>query len=553
MTSRQRENETMDTSEQASTSSQALASLVTKRKNVDVNGHELPDSKRTRAAPDTTLKLSIIKLILHWHESLARKFGITGLNHIDEVADITSILWTIHTKLRQDANGNGNMARTIRDDFKFKINETEIEWNRLKPDLEAIARLYGVEYGTSEDKRIKIGTLGSYLGIFVSFRPRMHEVRTGTGKITMNKTNGVLNQIPIEQFGLASRHAVLMNGCTFNPTIQSSMKQSLGPMTIAINLCMQTERQYQRAWKQAFINSFNLFPHASEISEILAGSKRQNDSLLCVLADLAMWGTTRSSNKAAFPVSLLLCLARTNQRYVAFFGGEVLPNTAIDDGMLPDGISDIDFSGKGAYKFWRELNDLDFHIKRTSNMHERTAREVLFHAIWGTQKEDLGLLRWMTGHEFLTRRQIGTQFVNSGTGGSTTTFKLIKFKYICKLSSASQSDMLSGGKGQICRVPTFSGKCTQRVNLEGDLFKTLLEARDQETSGAIEKARLMQKLFKLKDNFANKLRKENVIRFGTTAFYKMNDIAFYGDKAHQVAETPECSGKYFYGQEEDEE
>lgn len=40
-----------------------------KRRVVDEYGNEVPDSKRNRAVPDNVLKMNVIKLILHWHES----------------------------------------------------------------------------------------------------------------------------------------------------------------------------------------------------------------------------------------------------------------------------------------------------------------------------------------------------------------------------------------------------------------------------------------------------------------------------------------------------
>lgn len=45
-------------------------------------------------------------------------------------------------------------------------------------------------------------------------------------------------------------------------------------MTIAINLAMQTDRQYQESWKKASVLIFKLAPEADEIANLLAGSKK---------------------------------------------------------------------------------------------------------------------------------------------------------------------------------------------------------------------------------------------------------------------------------------
>lgn len=100
----------------------------------------------------------------------------------------------------------------------------------------------------------------------------------------MAKKDNTLNKIPIGSFRLCPEQAVLMTGCTFTPTLQSSMKMSLGCMTKGVNLCQQTDRKYQDAWKRAFIQAFKLCPCIEQITDLLAGSKSSNEVILTFLS-----------------------------------------------------------------------------------------------------------------------------------------------------------------------------------------------------------------------------------------------------------------------------
>lgn len=166
---------------------------------------------------------------MHWHECLALEFGITNFTTIDDMADITSIVWTIHTKLRQDANQAGSLVTKITDDFEFDVDTTKRKWSVLKPKMIQLAALYGFTYGSTVLEKNKIGTLNSILSLIVCFRPRSNEVRSGTNRIILRKSGSDTMEVDIGNFGLAPRHAVLMAGSSYNPTLQSSMKQSLGP------------------------------------------------------------------------------------------------------------------------------------------------------------------------------------------------------------------------------------------------------------------------------------------------------------------------------------
>uniref|UniRef100_A0AAT9JNP1 Nucleocapsid protein n=1 Tax=Cryptocercus meridianus orthomyxovirus 1 TaxID=3133492 RepID=A0AAT9JNP1_9ORTO len=521
-----------------------------KRKMVDTTGREIQDSKRLRATPNASLKGKALCLLLHWHEFI--RLTLRGIDRyqIDEIADITSMLWTCHTALRQKANGIGSMNTRMNSSFEFKFGEVSIKWNSVEAKLKSIAELYDFNYGSSEAEKDRTGTLTSILALFTCYRPRSNEVRVGMTKITMKKGVNEVTETPIEAYGLCQYHQVTLEGCTFTPTLQSAMKQSLGPMTIAINLCNQKESIYQASWKAAFVNAFKLFPGATQIAELLAGSGGSYTTVLNTLATLCMYGTTRTSNKATFPFSIVMRVAETTPSYVDFFknGERDFPNVAMPNGIIHQRILTMDFSGHGCYKLWNFAASLGFVVRKGQDTTERTMREMIFHSTWGSHLEDLSLMKWMTGHEFQTRRQIGSQLQGRGKGGHTGVISLIKFKRVSKLVAASQSQYLSGSKSQISRFPQFSGYSNQRVEIEDDLFKILNDPETKVANIGMSSSVIISNLEKIKIKISNGLRIENTMKFGTTSFFvfQMNHDS-YGPAE---TETPTLERIYFYGQED---
>lgn len=266
--------------------------------------------------------------------------------------------------------------------------------------------------------------------------------------------------------------------------------------------------------------------------------QRRRKTLLRMIGDIALWNTTRASNKAFFPVSFFLTVAATNPNHKRFFDIDVCPNTAIQVNMIPASIQTIDFSGVGAYRFWNDVSVPTFKIRRSTSMTGDTAKEFVFHSVWGSAKEDLGLLEWMTGVKFQNRRQMGKQFQGRGEGTTGQPFLMIKFRRICKLANASQTDFLSGGKGQVSSAPTFSGSCTQRVSIESELFKTLTEGSTESSEGRQDINKVLARLARVK---------EGVVRFGTTDFFVPSDYTSYGVRE---TDATTLSGRFFFGSED---
>jgi hypothetical protein len=199
------------------------------------------------------------------------------------------------------------------------------------------------------------------------------------------------------------------------------------------------------------------------------------------LADLASFGTTRQSNKALMPYSLILVAMMKNDVYKASFL-EKIPQTKLLETCLPDAVKFIDFSGRGLYAFWNSLKENSFTLKGGVAMTPDLASQALLHSVFGTYREDLSLLEWQTGMQFNTRREFGEAFKCKATKGYDRAVKPIPFIYVSKLASAAQTRFFSGGNGQMSRQPVFSGKCFVRVSLDDELLE-LVRIKEDSSKG----------------------------------------------------------------------
>lgn len=92
----------------------------------------------------------------------------------------------------------------------------------------------GLEYKKFEmgDEQNWYGTIGPYIDMFASFALRMNELRLGHNNFPMSKIDGRHKSFPVTKYGLSGAHHVLLEGASFPPERESSIVQSLRPMTV---------------------------------------------------------------------------------------------------------------------------------------------------------------------------------------------------------------------------------------------------------------------------------------------------------------------------------
>lgn len=481
------------------------------------------------------------------------EFAVTDRANIDAVADITSVIVTCHNYNRQTANGVGGLRELIDDEFVFIANGMELPGKRVAKGLKALAERYGFKYSRNDDDRKNIGTLSSILSLVGGYRHRLSEVRLGNVVIMKTKKGNEELTMELSRFGLNNSHAPFLTGCSYTPSLQSSMKQSLGPLTVLINLTLNTEEKYARAWKDAFCQAFKLVPNIEEMANLLAGSRAKYSSLIRALGDLCHFGITRSSNKAFIPAAMLIRVNSTHcPVYKARFG-QTLSNYqfTLEADNLGMPLRNLDFSGHGLLYFWNQAATERFTMRGDGdNMAEETAAQINFHSVMGSQKENLDLLDWMTGAKFQTRREMGNCFAKKGESGKHVAFTPIPFQRFAKLASAAQTDFIRGGKGQVSRAPVFSGQCRVEVDADSELFRILKTSQETMGSfGLMTDDRAMAIINGVKATINTRISADKMIKYGTTSFY-LPCAEAEGKEYGNAVEAPRMlKPRYFYQQD----
>lgn len=505
-------------------------------------------SKKPRLDPiELDKKERAIGCILHWHEWAAFEFKVEH-NHIDGMATISSFIFTAHSRLIKAGSGKGGLiAKTDAVGIVHKIGSITKKPSDFEKGIEKISKAYGFSYKRGAPKNESIGSLNALVALVVGWELRLTEVRMGNLKISKGRSEET-RPYNLEHYGMNKRHDALLAGVCFAPSIQSAMKGGLGPMTVAIILC-ETSQEYQDKWKKTFVEIFKLLPFAQELADALAGSGQRKVALLKALADICLFGIARAQNKAFIPASMLMSVARDNGTYTAFATGGASPEGIV---KIPEEMKSLNFSGIGLYSFWQRIctGDRKFWMATRTKGGESEMGQMLFHSIFGTHREDLSLVEWMTGEVFKTRNEMGDHVKQKLKEGTEQTFlKMIPYKYISNLAYAAQTDFISGGQGQISRVPVFSGYCSQNVDLDGELFKVLTTQQQMHFySGTSVFEKLMRKLERVKEIIQERIKKDMAINFRTTDFTEVQGMNL--NKYGAVIKFPgKLKGKYFFKQE----
>lgn len=206
--------------------------------------------------------------------------------------------------------------------------------------------------------------------------------------------------------------------------------------------------------------------HQQLIEKLKSCSSAEAASLISLVADILLVTGSRSGNKAFFPYPFLRsCLPPGS-----LIEMDKEPSTAMDEGQtvftasIPNEIELIDHSGRGAFAMYQANKNAKFSMYL--NATENQLKEVIFHCIWGSHWEDLLILHLMTGHNFMTRRQLGNIFQGKGNRKAEVTCTPIPILHYAKLSQALPTDFTAGGQQQVLNKVTFGGKRRAPINEE---------------------------------------------------------------------------------------
>lgn len=330
--------------------------------------------------------------------------------------------------MRQLANQLGSTLSKIQDNITITCNDAilTITKERATEIIKKVAEGNGLSYTRPRpnDENHWYGTIAPMLAFVRAFTMRINEVRLGKAHITTSKTQEGETQVPVSTYGLSGRHHILLEGSSYPPQLKSNMPQSLGPMTIFIQLARTPiTGAYSNKWKRAAKICLTNFTESEDIIAANVSEKpaKQIKEVMSILADILLITTGRTASREHFPAAMLIAMVKNPTTLLAYTEAE----NAMTQMDCPE-LEHFNFSGEGAFAFYKKICDTTFVYPCDSI---DNAQEIVFHGVWGTHVADLNLLQEITGHSFKTRAELENAFKKKSmkTGKKFTPIKYNKY------------------------------------------------------------------------------------------------------------------------------
>lgn len=286
------------------------------------------------------------------------------------------------------------------------------------------------------------------MNMITAFKLVWTESRLGTSKFTKGKDdNGKPIKVDIKTFGLYATHLPWLTGITYPPERRTGLMKCLGALTLGINLI--THKAYQDKALAAFNNSISHLDSNGEIGSFLSKTKLKDiGAVMSKLGDCLHLAGERSHRKMSFPLFAFM--------------------KAHDE--LPALHKEGNFSGIGGYRAYERMCKYTYSI-RTKSASVDHVRQALFHAMFGTIFEDLGILAQITNVPAWQQRAhldvVYKKSVDANTSAGLLDVKgLITFKKFSKLVSSNITPFGAGTLPQNVARATFAGNRVRVISKE---------------------------------------------------------------------------------------
>lgn len=251
---------------------------------------------------------------------------------------------------------------------------------------------------------------------------------------------------------------------------------------------------------------------------------------LSAFADVILIAGARNAQRAFFPLCFVI---------YAVVHSDQLRKCGMARANPPLAPHEVDFSGKGMWRLYKECSSVKWTIETA--MDDVSAAQVVYHAIFGTQNEDLGVLQSITDVKtpWKLRSEIADKFRSAGKVSKT--IHLPKQRLYAKLAQANMTGMLTESAFQIRCKQVFAGKRT--VNYIEAFYKHMNAETPQAIQGGLTLHALAAFYRSLKIELMTK--KDETPVYGTVEWRETESLGV--EHGAISRETVRESGRYFCG------
>ncbi|CAD0200203.1 unnamed protein product [Chrysodeixis includens] len=450
----------------------SLPSSSRAKREIQVDDADVPAAKQPKVIKNP-LKVKCLNLIIKSFEGILEciaKLAGSGddgttpakdkqalLMDITLANNITKIIYKAHKLRLQESE-----SKMTSSDFKFSLSgrQVVVRKDRVMEIWDAQVKSVGLVYSKHQEW---YDTIMPFLTSFLGFSLRMAELKRGFKYLVLKSTDVEDTVLPINKYGLSEdRHHTLLEGISYPPNIRQQMVREcwLGPMTAF--LCMLCSKEPARENYEHVVQK--TMPHIPCIQDIIKITRKNTNKMDLVMishsiAEILLRNPVTENFAMFFPLNFLVVAAAEH-------------NTT---GKLDWFLDFFSLTGSGGFYMYKAILELQATHKFTirSCMNEEMASQVCFHCIFGTFKQDFGILSSITPNKnWVTGRQVSTSIKSKGSLSSDVEIELIPFKVYSKPDLTEDPVLLVTPhreyvRSQYTSSPCFSGYRVRNLFVPG--------------------------------------------------------------------------------------
>lgn len=332
---------------------------------IDANTQqEIPAAKKARIEPNRPLRRKVLKFIAYvfYEICILINKNHPPLTNFSIGMQITNIMFTMHTILRQEAGGfEGNAARKSGQDGQFELTSLNEKTSLSKESVKTLMKKKASELNLESKKWAKddqgnwYGIVAPYLNFHLGFGLRYRELRMGHTTMPIRKDKGKLQSLNISQYGLDGSHHTLLEGCTFPPEKRSSMAQSVGPMT-ALLCHIRSPDLYRQKWTNAAKRAMAHIPHIDDILNVTKGASSATVKVLVrTTGDILNMTTSRQAQRMFFRTNFIAVFIKAAKQRD---GSYIVGDTRLTEEQMKAWFENFNVSGRGGYFTSKVCSDI---------------------------------------------------------------------------------------------------------------------------------------------------------------------------------------------------
>nr|DBA44342.1 TPA_asm: nucleocapsid [Diachasmavirus orthomyxi] len=528
-----------------------------KRKRVDpITKAATATDQRGPVNLDSVTKNKVLKFITNAHQLIHT--AVLGkldpnLENIGNGIQVHNILFSVFNVLRQIARGAGKgkeaLIKSTGCTVTYKGKVYNVSYDVVKPIVEDCARKQGLIFQKFDinSKENWYSTACPIMDLYALYGMRVDEQRLGYSTVTIGKdgADGPVLDCATAQWGIKRQHDILCDGLNYAPEKKSSLAQSLGPMTIMWMLS-RAQGPYQKKWKDAALRVMKMIPRMNEIIELVANKPpTEVRALFEALGNVLLITGSRQAMRATMPPNILCRLFAPIQDPNAMQVDEIVVASGGSKGgwVWPPILEHFTFSGRGFYMAYKLAQDLKWEMAG-KGLDAPSAQQIVFHACFGSHKEDFGILPVISDVANWKRRVDIKDMYKEHSGTHLVNSQFIKLNYYSKMSSANPSGLLTETSTQVAGGICWAGKRTKLFTKE---FFDTVKSDEDEIIGVGTIRGHVAALHKLFDKERDALlAKGGTMDYGNAQWYTMESCDIHKEPVPVILNLKE-TGRYFLG------